>query len=47
MEKIELFDRYINDELSEKERHEFDARLKDDKSFADDFKVYCTTLIGI
>ena len=47
MENIELFDRYINDDLSEKERHEFDTRLKDDKSFAADFKVYSATVIGI
>ena len=47
MDNIDLFDKYIKDGLSEKERHEFDTRLKDDKSFADDFKVYSATVIGI
>lgn len=47
MDNIDLFDKYIKDELSEKERHEFDTRLKDDKSFAADFKVYSATVIGI
>lgn len=47
MDNIELFDRYIKGELSEKERREFDTRLKDDKSFTDDFKVYSATVVGI
>ena len=47
MDNIDLFDKYIKGELSEKERHEFDARLKNDKGFADDFKVYSATIIGI
>lgn len=47
MENIELFDRYINGELSTKEREEFDNRLKSDKDFAADFKVYSMTVIGI
>lgn len=47
MDNIDLFDKYIKGELSEKERHEFDTRLKDDKSFAADFKVYSATVAGI
>ena len=47
MDSIDLFDKYIKRELSEKERLEFDTRLKDDKSFADEFKVYSATIIGI
>ena len=47
MDNIDLFDKYIKGELSEKECHEFDTRLKDDKSFAADFKVYSATVIGI
>ena len=47
MDNIDLFDKYIKGELSEKERREFDTRLKDDKSFADEFKVYSATVIGI
>ena len=40
MERIELFDKYIKDQLSPKERNEFDARLESDKEFASDFKVF-------
>ena len=47
MDNIDLFDKYIKGELSEKEHREFNTRLKDDKSFADDFKVYSATVIGI
>ena len=47
MNNIDLFDKYVKGELSEKERQEFDARLKEDKSFAADFKVYSATVIGI
>ena len=47
MDNIDLFDKYIKGELSEKERHEFATRLKDEKRFADDFKVYSATVIGI
>ena len=47
MDNIDLFDKYIKGELSEKERQEFDIRLKDDKSFADDLKVYSATVTGI
>ena len=47
MDNIDLFDKYIKGELSEKERHEFDTRLKTDKDFASDFRVYSATVIGI
>lgn len=47
MENIELFDKYIKNELSQREKTEFDAKLKSDKAFAQDFKVYVTTVIGI
>lgn len=47
MDNIDLFDKYIKGKLSEKERYEFDTRLKDDKSFAVDFKVYSATVKGI
>lgn len=47
MNTIELFDKYINNELSDDERQVFDARLKTDKEFADDFKIYSAAVIGI
>lgn len=47
MERIELFDNYIFDTLSPEEKSAFDARLKTDKNFAEDFKVYLLTLRGI
>ena len=47
MENIDLFDRYINDELSDKERREFEARLKNDNDLATDFKIYSMTVVGI
>ena len=47
MDNIDLFDKYIKAELTEKELQEFDIRLKSDKNFADDFKVYSATVIGI
>ena len=47
MERIELFDRYINNQLSEKEREEFNALLKSDEDFASDFNVYLFTVDGI
>lgn len=47
MERIDLYDRYINNQLSDKERNEFDARLKTDKEFASDFKVYLFAVNGI
>lgn len=47
MERIELFDNYIFDALSPEEKSAFDARLKTDKNFAEDFKVYLLALRGI
>lgn len=47
MERIDLYNRYINNQLSDKERDEFDAQLKTDKEFASDFKVYLFTVDGI
>lgn len=47
MERIELFDSYINNQLSDAQRSEFDARLKSDEDFASDFKVYLFTVNGI
>lgn len=47
MERIELFDSYIKDQLSEAERLEFEARLKSDEDFASEFNVYLLTVVGI
>lgn len=47
MEQIELFDRYINGELSNGEKKEFDERLKIDKNFSSEFRIYAATVIGI
>lgn len=47
MERIDLYDKYINDQLSDKERADFDARLESDENFASDFKVYLFTVDGI
>lgn len=44
---IELFDRYIDDKLNADERLIFEKRLRSDKSFATDFRVYLFTLNGI
>ena len=47
MERIELFDNYINNQLSDVQRSEFDAKLKADEEFASAFKVYLLTVNGI
>lgn len=47
MERIDLYDKYINDQLSKKERADFDAQLESDKDFASDFKMYLFTVDGI
>ena len=39
MANIELFDKYINSELSEKEMADFKNRLEEDKDFAIDFNI--------
>ena len=47
MERIDLFDKYIKNQLSEKELSDFNERLKSDKDFAEDFKVYLLCVDGI
>ncbi len=47
MERIDLYDRYIKGELSEKEVKEFNERLKSDADFASDFQIYSMSVIGI
>ncbi|MDE7364358.1 MAG: hypothetical protein K2N27_05660 [Ruminococcus sp.] len=47
MERIELFDNYINNRLSDAQRSEFDAKLKADEEFASDFNAYLFTVDGI
>lgn len=47
MERIELFDKYISDQLSDSEKADFEARLNSDEKFASDFKVYLLTVDGI
>lgn len=47
MEEIDLFDKYIKGELSEKESLEFDNRLESDNDFKTEFQIYCATVIGI
>ena len=44
---IELFDRYVDDTLSPEEKLSFDQRLRTDKGFAMDFRIYLFTLRGI
>lgn len=47
MERIDLYDKYINNLLPEIERGDFEARLEFDNDFASDFKVYLFTIDGI
>jgi hypothetical protein len=47
MDNIELFDKYINNELSSEERNEFDNRIKSDKEFSSEFKLYLFSVNGI
>lgn len=47
MERIELFDDYIFDNLTPEKKSAFDSRLKTDKEFVEDFKVYLLALKGI
>lgn len=47
MERIELFDNYILDNLTPQEKIAFDARLKSDRAFANDFKIYLFAIKGI
>lgn len=47
MDNIELFDRYIRENFSQQERGEFDNRLKSDKEFAAEFKLFLFSANGI
>lgn len=47
MERIELFDNYILDNLTPQEKIAFEARLKSDRGFAYDFKIYLFAIKGI
>lgn len=47
MGNIDLYDRYIKGQLSDAERSEFDARLKNDKVFESEFQLYLITVDGI
>lgn len=47
MERIELFDNYINNRLSDVQHSEFDEKLKNDEEFADEFRIYLMTVDGI
>lgn len=47
MENIDLFDRYINGNLSDNEKNEFDERLKLDKDFSSEFRIYSAVVVGI
>lgn len=47
MDNIELFDRYIDESLSNDEKQKFDERLRDDKRFASEFRLYLFTIKGI
>lgn len=42
--KIELFERYIDNKLDTDEKLKFDLRLKTDRQFASDFRVYLLTV---
>lgn len=47
MDYIELFDRYMADELSSDERMEFDRRLNADAAFREDFGLYSSVVRGV
>ncbi len=47
MDNIELFNQYIDDCLSAADKSAFDQRLKSDKVFATDFKVFLFTVLGL
>lgn len=46
MENQELFDKYIKRELTEKQLNEFNARLKSDKEFFNDFQLFLLVVRG-
>ncbi|MCH5230764.1 MAG: hypothetical protein J1F43_03110 [Muribaculaceae bacterium] len=47
MENIQLFDEYIAGSLNPEQRANFEKKLKEDKAFASDFKIYLFTVNGI
>lgn len=44
---IELFDRYVGNDLSQEEKVSFDRRLKTDPDFSLDFKTYLMAVRGV
>lgn len=47
MENIDLFDKYIRDEMSEIEKQDFDNRLITDSDFAEEFRSYQLLVTGL
>ena len=47
MENQELFDKYINGELSPAEKANFESKLKADKEFANEFKTFLLVVQSI
>ena len=47
MERIDLFDGYIRNQLSEKELSDFNLKLTSDKDFAQEFEIYLLGVDGI
>lgn len=47
MEQIELFDKFITDELNNEEKDMFKKRLSEDKLFAEDFRIYVSIVDAI
>lgn len=47
MENIQLFEEYIAGSLSRDQKIAFEKRLKEDKAFSSDFKIYLFTVDGI
>lgn len=44
---IELFDKYVLEELTSEETSDFESRLESDSDFAHDFRLYLYTIKGI
>lgn len=47
MDEINIFDKYLKGELSEQDKKDFENRLKSDKEFDIDFKMYLMVVKGI
>ena len=47
MEQIELFDKFITDELNNEQKDMFKKRLSEDKLFAEDFRIYVSIVDAI